>query len=201
MENGKYNVNNIPKLPKYILQYIMEDLDLSKEVDDSLWLEFGVYNGNSINYLAKFTNKEIYGFDCFDGLPEDWRDGFQKGTFNMNGNLPDVLKNVTLVKGLFQETLDDFLLEHPQNISFIHLDADLYSSTIFVLEKCSKKIKNGCIIVFDEIFNFPDFDGPNSELRALKEWVEKYEVEFDWIGICSEFNERTAIRINKINKK
>jgi hypothetical protein len=39
--------------------------------------------------------------DCL----EKWRNGFDKGCFNRNGNLPKVNKNVTLIKGWFDETL------------------------------------------------------------------------------------------------
>lgn len=195
------NTQNIPTLSKYILEYVMVDLNLSEQKDNSLWLEFGVYKGNTINFISKYTEKKIFGFDSFDGLPEDWREGYSKGVFNMEGRLPSVSNNVELIKGLFQDTLEPFLESNNEVISFIHLDADLYSSTIYVLEKCVKKIKDGCIIVFDEIFNFPEYDGLNSELRALNEWVEKYDVDFDWVGICPSYSERAAIRINKINKK
>ena len=194
------NIQNVPTLSKYVLEYVMVDLNLSEQTDNSLWLEFGVYEGNTINFISKYTDKIIFGFDCFDGLPEDWRTGFSKGAFNMDGRLPSVSNNVELIKGLFQDTLEPFLLSKNEMISFIHLDADLYSSTIYVLEKCVKKIKEGCIIVFDEIFNFPEYDGLNSELRALNEWVDKYDVDFDWVGICPSFRERAAIRINKIGK-
>jgi hypothetical protein len=44
--------------------------------------EFGVWKGESINYLAKLTNETIFGFDSFEGLQEDWRGkatvGFEK---------------------------------------------------------------------------------------------------------------------------
>jgi hypothetical protein len=50
-----------------------------------LILEFGVFSGNSINIIAdKFPLRTIYGFDSFEGLPEEWeRDdkGFPLGFF------------------------------------------------------------------------------------------------------------------------
>ena len=49
-------------------------------------LEFGVFSGGTINYLAKkMPTKIIYGFDSFQGLPENWRDGFPVGKFNKIG--------------------------------------------------------------------------------------------------------------------
>ena len=76
---------------------------------NTLWLEFGVASGKTINYISKFTNDTVYGFDSFEGLPEKWRNGFDKGCFNRNGNLPKVNKNVTLIKGWFDETLPNFI--------------------------------------------------------------------------------------------
>jgi hypothetical protein len=80
----------------------------------------------TINYISKFTNRKVYGFDSFEGLPEKWRDGFDKGAFNRNGNLPKVNSNVKLIKGWFNHTLVNFIQKHNKKISFIHMDADLY---------------------------------------------------------------------------
>ena len=77
--------------------------------EDTLWLEFGVASGNTINYISKFTNNTVYGFDSFEGLPEKWRDGIEKGFFSRNGILPQVNSNVKLIKGWFNETLVDFI--------------------------------------------------------------------------------------------
>jgi hypothetical protein len=30
---------------------------------NTLWLEFGVASGRTINYISKFTHHEVYGFD------------------------------------------------------------------------------------------------------------------------------------------
>ena len=38
------------------------------------YLEFGVATGNSINIIASFLppDTKVFGFDVFDGLPDDW---------------------------------------------------------------------------------------------------------------------------------
>ena len=69
---------------------------------DTLWLAFGVFHGGTINYISNFTKNKVYGFDSFEGLPEKWRDGFEKGCFNMNGELPQVKENVALIKGFLK---------------------------------------------------------------------------------------------------
>ena len=69
--------------------------------------------------FLKFTNNKVYGFDSFEGLPEKWRNGFEKGTFNRNGNLPKVNNNVELIKGWFDDTLPNFI-KNQNKKSFFH---------------------------------------------------------------------------------
>jgi hypothetical protein len=58
-----------PIIEKKPLEYVFEDLEL-KHKADTLWLEFGVWKGTTINYISKFTDDKVYGFDSFYGLPE-----------------------------------------------------------------------------------------------------------------------------------
>jgi hypothetical protein len=146
-------------------------------------MEFGVASGNTINYISRFTKDTVYGFDSFEGLPEKWRDGFDKGAFSRSGNLPSVNHNVSLVKGWFNETLPDFMKTHDKKISFIHMDADLYSSTIYILDQLKDYMDKDCIIVFDELVNYPGFDGDTGELKAFYEFVTKNNVKYTWIGM------------------
>ena len=46
---------------------------ISKTKANGLFLEFGVSAGRTVNYIASLVpDKTIYGFDSFEGLPEDW---------------------------------------------------------------------------------------------------------------------------------
>ena len=170
----------VPDLGKDPLKFVLEDLDFKH---DGIWLEFGVFSGSTINYISKFTDNVVYGFDSFRGLPEDWRQNHLKGEFDMGGTLPIVNNNVVLIEGLFQDTLEKFLKKTDKKISFVHIDCDLYSSTKYVLDTISKYMADECIIVFDEIFNFNEYDGAASELRALQEFILENEVKTEWIGM------------------
>ena len=86
-------IKNIPNVNTYPLTYVFEKMKLQHK-PNTLWLEFGVASGNTINYISKFTTDKVYGFDSFEGLPEKWRDGFDKGSFNRHGILPHVNSNV-----------------------------------------------------------------------------------------------------------
>lgn len=62
-------IQNIPIVNTYPLKYVFENMKLQHK-PDTLWLEFGVANGKTINYISKFTNDKVHGFDSFEGLPE-----------------------------------------------------------------------------------------------------------------------------------
>jgi hypothetical protein len=68
------------------------------ERPEGLVLEFGVFSGRTINHISDYVESSqiVYGFDSFDGLPEDWRNNFQAGTFAVN-DLPNVKENIRLI--------------------------------------------------------------------------------------------------------
>jgi len=198
-------IRNIPNINMNPLAYIFENMKL-KPKSNTLWLEFGVLTGNTINYISKFTNDIVYGFDSFEGLPEEWRVGFPKGWFNKNGNLPDVNNNVTLIKGWFNETVEDFIKVQDKKISFIHMDADLYSSTKYVLDTLKNHIDNECIIVFDELVNYDGYAGERGELKAFYEFIIENNVDYEWIGMNGKpidkhlnHNQQVGLIIHSIN--
>lgn len=175
-------IQNIPNINTSSLKYVFECMKLEHK-PNTLWLEFGVATGTTINYISRFTNETVYGFDSFEGLPEKWRDGFDKGSFTRNGNLPNVNSNVELIKGWFNETLVNFMETHNKKVSFIHMDADLYSSTKYIFDVLKNYIDTDCIIVFDELVNYPGFDGDKGELKAFYEFITENEVDYEWIGM------------------
>ncbi len=199
-------LKNIPDLKKHSLPYVFENLNL-KQKENTLWLEFGVFSGKTINFISSFTEGKVFGFDSFEGLPEDWRPGFPKELFDKKGILPKVNNNVELIKGWFNETLPDFVKEHCINnkkkISFIHIDCDIYSSTKYIFDILKDYLDENCVIVFDELLNYKGFDGDNGELRALYEFINENNVKWNWIGMNGDLglnkHENAVIIIHKIN--
>ena len=160
--------------------YITLEKALNQVKTQGSYLEFGVYKGDSINFIAeKIGEQAIYGFDSFEGLPENWG-AAAKGAFDRDGQLPNVRENVTLYKGWFDETIDLFLQEHPEPVAFIHADADLYSSTSTILTKLQSRIKTGTVIVFDEYFNYPEWK--EHEYKAFMEFIERTGFDFEYLG-------------------
>jgi hypothetical protein len=175
-------IYNIPNVKTYPLTYVFEKMKLQHK-PDTLWLEFGVATGKTINYISSFTTDNVYGFDSFEGLPEKWRDGYDKGCFSTNGILPEVNENVKLVKGWFNDTLPTFIKSQNKKVSFIHMDADLYSSTKYILDTLKDYMDTDCIIIFDELVNYNGFDGETGELKAFYDFITENTVDYEWIGM------------------
>ena len=180
-------------------EHLKNAVEISKQNNiEGLSLEFGVGGGHTINVISSLINNEkVYGFDSFNGLPEDWTNGFPKGTFSMGGETPNVNENVILKVGMFQKTLPNFLKKHNSYISFLHIDCDLYSSSKFVLEQCAKYIRPGTVIVFDEMIHYEDFK--KHEMKSWFEFVNSYDIEYEYIGYLSK-ELSTSLIINKIGK-
>lgn len=192
VQTAEYVLRNMSKVKAFNVSLDILTYAISESKIKGQYLEFGVYSGRTINHIAKLLpNKSIYGFDCFEGLPETWRSGYEKGCFKIE-KLPDVEENVSLVKGLFAETLPPFLQQHPEVCSLIHIDCDLYSSTSCVLEGLREQIVEGTILVFDEYFNYPGWQ--DGEFRAFQEFITKYHLKYEYIGYV-EISEQVAVKI------
>jgi hypothetical protein len=158
-----------------------------------LFCEFGVYKGTTINHIARQIKSKIYGFDSFQGLPEHWRDGFPAGTFDLaSQGLPKCEPNVELVVGWFDATLPQFVTEHTEPISFLHVDCDLYSSTKTVFDHLGKQLISGSVIVFDEYFNYPGWQ--EHEHLAFKEFIDCAHHRFEYL-CYNRFHEQVAVQI------
>lgn len=136
---------------------------------DCAALEFGVWSGYTLEIIANNFLGKVYGFDSFKGLPEKWRDGFDKGHFKTE-TIPSV-KNAEIIVGYFENTLKKFLKNLDKKIKLIHFDADLYSSTAYCLDLVTDYLSDECIFIFDEYQNYPGC--VEHEERAFLEWLEK----------------------------
>lgn len=168
-------------------------------------LEFGIWRGDSISKIRRDVDKkyQIYGFDSFLGLPEDWIEtGYKKGDFKINDRkFIDELKNRTDIKifeGWFKDTIPEYLKE-AQNIALLHIDCDLYSSTIDILYSDIRNyIKPGTFIVFDDwkylAINRKDTekDGLHNQ-KAFKEWAKDFNIEYKLLNKIEEFRQALII--------
>ncbi|MGY1721919.1 class I SAM-dependent methyltransferase [Blastococcus sp. SYSU DS0533] len=156
-------------------------------------LEFGVFEGRSLEIVAARRGRcEVYGFDSFEGLPEDYRPHVRAGAFAV-GSLPDV-EGAELVVGWFEETLPQFLASHPGPVDFVHVDGDLYSSAVTVLELVGPRLAAGSVLVFDEFFNFPGWEA--HEFRAWQEWLTRTGARAEYMAYTSN-DEQVVVRLTE----
>tara|TARA_X000000368_G_C23044614_1_gene718574 strand:+ start:846 stop:1565 length:720 start_codon:yes stop_codon:yes gene_type:complete len=164
---------------------VSRGINNSKDKND-LFLEFGVFRGESINIFSKILkerNLEIYGFDSFEGLEEDWsmNEYNPTGTFSLNKKKPHVPNNANLIQGKVQNTLEEFLKKNKEKkIIFSHMDMDTYMPTKFTLVKIKPFLTKGSILLFDQFYGYPNWQ--NHEFKAFKE-VFKDE-EYKYIAFC-----------------
>ena len=174
----------------FVNRFELLDHALQQVTVKGLYCEFGVWKGESINYIAGRVKDKIHGFDSFEGLPEDWITAREKGTFAVE-KLPLVPANVELHKGWFSKSLPGFSQAHPGPLAFAHLDADLYSSTRDVFQALRDRIVPVTIVVFDEYFNYPGWrDG---EFKALEEFASE-TAAFEYLGYVNS-GQQVAIKI------
>ncbi len=137
-------------------------------------VEFGCWKGISAAFLASLTDKEVWVYDSFEGLPDKSPQDIADPTF-VRGHLavsPDEvlayfkrfdLTPPRIVKGWFKDITEDQL---PPLIAFAHLDGDFYQSILDSLRLVYPRLQSGgaCIV--------HDYD--NSELQGVKPAVHEF---------------------------
>lgn len=154
-----------------------------------VYFEFGCHSGRTfsaaVNAAAYFSmkNAKFYAFDSFEGLPQtdSKHDGFfQTGTFcTSRREFVGIVRNKTgvqlaeeyIVQGYYCDSLTNELQTNMPKAGVIHIDVDLYSSTVDVLKFIKPLMVVGTILMFDDWYCFPP--GSNmGEMRAVKEFYE-----------------------------
>lgn len=175
LQSAEFYTENLLTAQEFDDHEEMLESSVERAKNSGLVMEFGVATGRTINIIAKRHRGPVYGFDSFEGLPESWYGNYRRGTFARD-RLPAVPDNVTLVTGWFSDTLPQFLEEHTDPVSFLHIDCDLYSSAVFVLTQLRDRIIPGTVIVFDEYFNYPGWQ--QHEHRAFSEFISATNMSF-----------------------
>ena len=149
------------------------------------YFEFGVSGGYSFRWWLSHNRNVVsnfYGFDTFEGLPENFG-AYGKGSMAValeSLNIDD--PRASFYKGLFQDTLVQFLDRYKNGKKkLIHLDADLFSATLFSLSQLYRFLNDGDILVFDE------FAVPKHEFMAFKIFTESFYVNYEVIGAANNY--------------
>lgn len=182
----------------YKNRYQLHESILTKLNNKSvLCYEFGVAGGDMIKYWSSHnTSKDsrFVGFDSFEGLPESWEDK-EKSHFDQKGNFPDIPDSrVSFVKGWFQDTVYKTLAQSTfEKQCVFHLDADLFSSTLYVLFQLQPKLKPNDILIFDE------FSSHEHEFRALEIFKKccNDQWDFKFLGAVNNYRQVAFILKSK----
>jgi O-methyltransferase len=151
------------------------------------YFEFGCHSARTFSAAArsarylKMSDMEFYAFDSFEGLPEVVKeeDGFFKSS-SFSTNMPDFLRLVkknsglelsksNCIKGYYKDSLTPKVMSKLPKAGVIHIDVDLYSSTVEVLEFIKPLMVCGTVLIFDDWYCFPPGEN-KGEKRAFEEF-------------------------------
>ena len=188
------------------LVYALERIRKSKQNEsfeggkDFVCAEFGCYTGGTLGQIVEYlsssssSHTKIYGFDSFEGLPENWYNGKGKGWFNLNSKEISV-SGALIIKGWFEDTVPGFFRDAlsvgSSVLGLVHIDSDLYSSAKVVLNELGRFLRESAqfrtnafplYLVFDELINYPEFE--NHEIKALYEFLRETDdfIQCELIG-------------------
>lgn len=171
--------------------------DSIKNVDGDI-VEFGVgVGGTFINWCTlvydSMDKRQIWGFDSFEGFPEPTPEDYgmqgdmdawkSTGTdtlrllldvYNLFGLDPAFFnRHVTIVKGFFSDTVEEYEKRGRGKIALLHLDCDLYESYRITLEKCAPLVEPLGVIALDEYINTRERMNYPGAYRAIDEFLKK----------------------------
>jgi hypothetical protein len=134
--------------------------------------EVGVYRGSSAKIICETSKKPVHLFDTFEGLPaisrHDDAASFHKGDFPASlENVKNYLKSYTnafFYKGLFPDTVESV---KDKKFSFVHLDVDIYQSTLDGLNFFYPRMNKGAIMISHD---YPSSPGVK---KAFDEFFER----------------------------
>ena len=171
---------------------------VTEHAQNNVWAEFGVGTGRSAKWFLELMAGvgEMHLFDSLLGLPEDWdleikqpgrpRMGItRKGAFTQHGECPTIKDDrVEWHIGWFKDTLP---VEFSDQLGFVHLDADLYSSPRDVLQGIKPCIGPGTVLIFDQLIQWGFNCNTNWRQHEYKALTES-GIDVEWIandGACA----------------
>lgn len=166
------------------LNIILRELEktISHDINGDV-VEFGCYVGTTsvpIGQRLMSTNKKLYVYDSFAGLPEKTNeDQSPVGTQFVAGELfaskKQLIKNFAqahvplpvITKGWFSELTPD---QVPSEISFAYLDGDYYHSVLDPLKLIWPKLSVGAVILVDDYAN----EALPGAAKAVDQWLKTH---------------------------
>jgi O-methyltransferase len=176
---------------KWLVSFLLDSIENNNDGDI---VELGCYVGESSKYLMKClldteSNKKLYVYDSFEGLPElseweinsGWKPGTLKTTedifisnFKQN-NLP-----LPIIHKDWFKNIPEYKI--PEKISFAFLDGDFYDSIYDSLSKVYDKVSDGGYICFHD-YNRHDLPGVKA---AVDDFLAERGQKNNTLEICPQ---------------
>src|SRR5271165_3537305 len=165
----------------HLYEYLNREILANEPIQ---YLEFGVWEGATLKKWCELNSNpqsSFYGFDTFEGLPEDWNANHPKGAFHVQGKMPEIGDaRARCVKGLFQESLPGFLKTFRNDRRLVvHIDSDLYSSALYCLAKLNDFLAPGSLVLFDEFRELED------EFSAFWDYTRAFYRQWEGLGFAT----------------
>jgi O-methyltransferase len=184
---GDYLEFGVFRGESFIRAYKMHERDLRiyRRTQPSGELEFLSYQ------------RQYFAFDSFEGLPPveqsalplHWRGehamSFAEQAFLKNLHDAGIPRNrVTTVPGFYQDSLTFSCYQTHQltRAAIVHVDCDLYESTVEVLDFITPLVVDGTVLVFDDWFYYQGHPA-KGEQGAFREWLSRHP-EFVHTQLC-----------------
>lgn len=176
--------------------YILNAISQTKQIEGDI-CEFGVAQGSTSALMANEisnTNKKIWLFDSFEGLPKpSQEDELIHDIFNLGSmgayhgqmsnkrelveaklNAIDFPENrIEIVPGFIEQTI---LAKHlPKKVSFAYVDFDFYEPIKIALEYLDKCMDSGAVVVVDDYQFFS-----SGVEKAVQEFLESRESNYEF---------------------
>jgi len=159
----------------HLSHYLLETEALGGAV-----VEFGCNEGRTSKLLTALTDRPVHIYDSFMGLPKaEGYDGEMSTSVSTVLHWFDIddIRHPIIHKGWFDDLV---AADVPGEISFAHLDGDMYESTLTALNLVYPRMLKGATMLVDDYLN-PNWSGVE---RALSEFfTDKQEEIINLRGI------------------
>ncbi len=172
------NCKSLPKRTKHdYFQSVHDDIIKNDAID---YLEFGVYEGGTILDWPNINTNPNSRFFAFDKFPPKYP-------------VPKIDdKRVSFVKGMFHETLPDFLKNFvPKSRVVVFINLNKYPETLHCLTQLDSVLPSDSLIMFDQFGNL------QGEFIAFYDYVKSYKRNYSFICQTENWRKVTVKLLDK----
>jgi hypothetical protein len=181
----------------YVEKEIFPKIIVAQNIQGAI-IEFGVAQGGWLEKLYTINelyspDREVIGFDSFEGLPETdrdndypaWRKGMYKADYETVAHNLKITerKNLKLIKGWFCDTFTSDAVKNIDKIAYARIDCDIYQSSFECFKFIDTRLSEGAVVVCD------DWGWSlGSETKAFYDWLPHSRWNFEFLFYIDLFH-------------